>query len=173
MSSLTVFTIVVCAVGVERLIELIVSTRNTAWSMQNGGRETGYGHYPFMVALHSALLVGALVEAWVRQPDVPELFAGIMLGLVVASQALRWWCITTLGRRWNTRVIVIPGLAPVLTGPYRIFAHPNYVAVVIEGIALPSMHASWLTAIMFTASNAILLTVRIRVENAALKTLDA
>lgn len=173
MNSLTAFTIVVCAVGVERLIELVVSTRNAAWSMQRGGRETGRGHYPFMVALHSGLLVGALVEAWVRRPDVPELQAVIMLGLVVASQALRWWCIVTLGRRWNTRVIVVPGLAPIRTGPYQILAHPNYVAVVIEGIALPSMHASWMTAIMFTTFNAILLTVRIRVENAALRTLHA
>jgi methyltransferase len=94
-----------------------------------------------------------------------------MVVLVVASQALRWWCIATLGRRWNTRVIVVPGLAPVTGGPYRFLPHPNYVAVVVEGVALPMVHAAWITAVGFTVLNAVLLTVRIRAENAALRTL--
>ena len=97
--------------------ELVVSIRNAAWSRERGGVESGLGHFPFMVVLHTALLVGALVEAWVRRPDVPSLLAWSMLALVVASQALRWWCIATLGRRWNTRVIVVPGLAPVTVRP--------------------------------------------------------
>ena len=80
-----------------------------------------------------------------------------MLALVVASQALRWWCIATLGRRWNTRVIVVPGLAPVTSGPYRLLPHPNYVAVVVEGVALPLVHEAWITALVFTVANAVLL----------------
>lgn len=171
MTTLVAFTVLVALVGVERLAELVVSKRNAAWSMERGGVETGFGHYPFMVVLHSGLLVGALVEAWVRRPDVPSALAWSMLALVVASQALRWWCITTLGRRWNTRVIVVPGLAPVDSGPYRVFKHPNYVAVVVEGVALPLVHASWITAVVFTVANASLLRVRIRAEDAALSTL--
>ena len=93
-----------------------------------------------------------------------------MLALVLASQALRWWCITTLGRRWNTRVIVVPGLPLVAGGPYRLLPHPNYVAVVVEGFALPLVHSAWITALVFTVCNAVLLTVRIRVENTALRT---
>ena len=171
MTTLVAFTVLVALVGVERLAELVVSKRNAAWSMERGGVETGFGHYPFMVVLHSGLLVGALVEAWVRRPDVPSVLAWSMLALVVASQALRWWCITTLGRRWNTRVIVVPGLAPVRSGPYRLLKHPNYVAVVVEGVALPLVHGSWITAVVFTMANAALLTVRIRTEEAALATL--
>ena len=171
MTSLTAFTVLVVLVGLERLAELVVSTRNASWSMQRGGVETGLGHYPFMVVLHTGLLVGALVEAWTRRPDVPGVLAWSMLAVVVLSQALRWWCIGTLGRRWNTRVIVVPGLAPVTGGPYRFFSHPNYVAVVLEGIALPLVHAAWITAAVFTVLNAGLLTVRIRVENAALASL--
>ncbi len=171
MTSLAAFTALVALVGLERLAELVVSTRNAAWSIERGGRETGQGHYPVMVVLHSALLVGALVEAWVRRPSVPAPLAWAMLVLVLASQALRWWCIGTLGRRWNTRVIVVPGLAPVRHGPYRLFSHPNYVAVVVEGFALPLVHAAWLTALVFTLANAVLLAVRVRVENAALSTL--
>jgi methyltransferase len=121
-----------------------------------------------MVVLHTGLLVGMLVEAWVRRPEVSPWLAYPMVVLVLASQGLRWWCIATLGRRWNTRVIVVPGLPLVRSGPYRFLSHPNYVAVVVEGVALPLVHAAWLTAVVFTAANAALLTVRMRVENAAL-----
>ncbi len=168
MTTLTAFTVLVVLVGLERVAELVVSTRNAAWSKERGGVETGLGHYPFMVVLHTGLLVGALVEAWARRPDVPSALAWSMLALVLGSQALRWWCIATLGRRWNTRVIVVPGLAPVTSGPYRLLRHPNYVAVVVEGIALPLVHAAWMTALIFTAANAALLTVRIRCEDRAL-----
>jgi methyltransferase len=173
MTSLPFFTVVVLLVGLERLAELVVSKRNAAWSMGHGGRETGRGHYPAMVVLHTGLLVGALVEAFVRRPEVPVALAAGMTLLVLASQALRWWCIATLGRRWNTRVIVVPGLPPVVDGPYRFFSHPNYVAVVVEGLALPLVHAAWVTALVFTVLNAVLLSVRLRVENAALATLPA
>ncbi len=173
MTTLVAFTVLVGLVGLERVAELVVSTRNAAWSKAQGGVETGLGHYPFMVVLHTGLLVGALVEAWVRRPDVPSGLAWSMLLVVLLTQALRWWCIGTLGRRWNTRVIVVPGLAPVTGGPYRFLTHPNYVAVVVEGIALPLVHSAWITSLVFTVLNAGLLTVRIRAEDAALATLPA
>jgi methyltransferase len=168
VTTLAAFTILVLLVGLERVAELVVSTRNAAWSKERGGVETGLGHYPFMVVLHTGLLVGALVEAWARRPDVPSTLAWSMLALVLGSQALRWWCIATLGRRWNTRVIVVPGLTPITAGPYRLLRHPNYVAVVAEGIALPLVHAAWITAVIFTVANAALLMVRIRCEDRAL-----
>jgi methyltransferase len=171
VTSLTFFTVVVALVALERLAELVVSKRNAAWSFARGGVETGQSHYPVMVVLHSGLLVAMLVEAYVVRPDVPLALAASMLVLVVASQALRWWCIATLGPRWNTRVIIVPGLPPVTGGPYRFFSHPNYVAVVVEGAALPLLHLSWITALVFTVANAALLTVRLRVEDAALATL--
>jgi methyltransferase len=172
VSSLTAFTVLVVLVGVERLAELVVSKRNATWSFERGGVETGFAHYPPMVVLHTGLLAGALVEAYVRDPAVPSALAWSMLAVVVLSQALRWWCIRTLGPQWNTRVIVVPGMVPVRKGPYEIISHPNYVAVVLEGVALPLVHACWVTAVVFTLLNAVLLTVRIRVENAALATMD-
>lgn len=171
MTTLTAFVVVVLLVGLERLAELVVSKRNAAWSLARGGVETGQGHYPVMVVLHTGFLVAMLVEAFVRRPHVPAGLAWSMLAVVLAAQALRWWCIATLGSRWNTRVIVVPGLAPVRSGPYRWLSHPNYVAVVAEGIALPLVHAGWVTALLFTVANAALLTVRLRAENAALATL--
>ncbi len=171
LTSPVFFTAVVALVALERVAELVVSNRNAARALAAGGRETGRGHYPVMVVLHTGFLGAMLVEAWVRRPDVGPALAGGMLALAVAAQGLRWACIATLGPRWNTRVIVVPGLPPVRSGPYRVLSHPNYVAVVVEGVALPLVHACWITAVTFTVLNALLLAVRIRVENAALATL--
>ena len=97
-----------------------------------------------------------------------RLAATTMLAVVLASQGLRWWCITTLGRQWNTRVVVVPGLPLVARGPYRWLRHPNYVAVAAEGAALPLVHTAWVTALAFSLANAAVLWVRIRCENALL-----
>ena len=138
------------------------------WAYSRGGVERGAGHYPFMVVLHTALLVGAVLEVWAADRAFVPALGWPMLVLVLASQALRWWCIATLGNQWNTRVIVVPGVPLVRSGPYRVLPHPNYVAVVIEGLALPLVHSAWVTAAAFTVANAFLLTARIRVEDAAL-----
>lgn len=167
------FTVLVLAVGLERLAELVVSKRNAAWSRERGGIEFGQNHYPIMVALHTGLLVGCLVEVWLRQPTFVPALGWPMLILVLVAQGLRWWCIGTLGPQWNTRVIIVPGLSLVTRGPYRWLRHPNYVAVVIEGLALPLVHSAWLTAVVFTVLNAALLWVRLRVETAALARIAA
>jgi methyltransferase len=168
----TWYVVLVAAVALERVAELVVSRRNAAWSLQRGGVEYGARHYPAMVVLHTALLAACLLEVLaVGRPFVPAL-GWAMLLVVVASQGLRWWCITTLGHQWNTRVIVVPGLRLVARGPYRRLRHPNYVAVVAEGIALPLVHSAWVTAVCFTALNAVLLRVRISTENAALDSIS-
>lgn len=160
------YGLLIAAVAAERVAELVVSQRNLSWSREHGGVELGGGHYPAMVVLHTGLLAGCLVEASFR-PFVPAL-GWPMLALVLGAQALRWWCIATLGRQWNTRVVVIPDATRVTRGPYRFVAHPNYVAVVVEGVALPLVHTAWLTAAVFTVFNAALLSMRIRAENKAL-----
>jgi methyltransferase len=167
------FALLVSAVALERLAELVVARRNERWSRARGAVETGAGHYPVMVVLHTGLLAGALLEVWLAdRPFVPAL-GWPMFVLVLASQGLRWWCITTLGRQWNTRILVVPGLARVTGGPYRVLPHPNYVAVVVEGAALPLVHTAWITAVAFTLLNAVLLRARITAEDAALRQLAA
>ncbi len=166
------YVLLVGAVGLERLAELVVARRNLAWSRERGGVEFGSGHYPAMVVLHTGLLVGCLIEVFaLHRPFIPML-GWPMLAVVVLAQLLRWWCIRTLGRQWNTRVVVIPGAERVSGGPYRLMPHPNYVAVVAEGIALPLVHTAWITALTFTVLNAVLLNRRIGVENSALARLS-
>jgi len=162
------YVLLIAAVAAERLAELVVAQRNLAWSRERGGVEFGAGHYPVMVVLHTGLLVGCLAEVYLlHRPFLPWL-GWPMLAIVAAAQLLRWWCITTLGRQWNTRVVVIPGAARIDGGPYRLLSHPNYVAVIAEGVALPLVHTAWITALVFTVLNAALLTTRITTENNAL-----
>ncbi|MBT2478955.1 isoprenylcysteine carboxyl methyltransferase family protein [Streptomyces sp. ISL-94] len=165
---MALYLLLIGLVAVERLAELTTARRHRAWSLAQGGREYGRGHYPAMVALHTALLVGCVVEPWAAdRPFVPVL-GWSALALAVAAQALRWWCIATLGPRWNTRVLIVPGLPLVEAGPYRLLRHPNYAAVVVEGFALPLVHSAWLTALGFTVLNLVLLRVRIGCEESAL-----
>ncbi len=163
------YLLVLAGVGVERLAELVVARRNAAWSFAHGGVERGQRHYPVMVALHTGLFVGCLAEAGFRTPGLAAL---PLFGVAVACQGLRWWVIRTLGPRWNTRVIIVPGLARVTGGPFRWLQHPNYVAVVTEGIVLPGMYGCWVTAAVFTVLNALLLRERIRVEDQALREME-
>ncbi|HWF71023.1 MAG TPA: isoprenylcysteine carboxyl methyltransferase family protein [Mycobacterium sp.] len=162
------YYLLILVVGIERLIELLVAKRNAQWAFSHGGKEFGHRHYPVMVTIHTALLLGCVIEVWALHRPFIGWLGWPMLAVVAASQALRWWCVATLGRRWNTLVIVLPEAPLVRRGPYRFFHHPNYVAVVAEGLALPLVHTAWLTAMGFTLANALLLTVRIRVENSAL-----
>jgi methyltransferase len=164
----TWYLLLIGVVAAERLAEVIVAECNRAWSRLHGGVEFGARHYPVMVALHTGLLAGCVVEPIaLHRPFIPTL-GWPMLSIVLAAQVLRWWCITTLNHQWNTRVIVIPGADRVTGGPYRFVLHPNYVAVIAEGFALPLVHTAWISALAFTVLNAALLRTRIKVENAAL-----
>ncbi|NUS14709.1 MAG: isoprenylcysteine carboxyl methyltransferase family protein [Streptomyces sp.] len=165
---MTPYTLLVLLVAAERLLELVTARRNARWSFARGGAEHGAGHYPVMVLLHTGLLAGCLAEVQLAGRPFTAALGWPMLAVALAAQGLRWWCVGTLGPRWNTRVIVVPGLPLVDRGPYRLMRHPNYLAVVAEGAALPLVHGAWVTALCFTLANAALLAVRLRCENAAL-----
>ncbi len=153
----------------QRLTELRLAKRNERLARAAGAIEVGAGHYPWMVVSHALFLTSCVLEVWLlERPFVPRA-AGAMLLLLAVATGLRYWAITTLGERWTTRILVRPGVPLVTGGPYRWSRHPNYLAVVIEIAALPLVHGGWLTAAVFSAANAALLTVRIRAENAALE----
>jgi methyltransferase len=155
-------------VALERLAELIVSRRNANRSLALGGVEAGASHYPAMVLMHSAFLISCVAESLARHEPVPAVLSWTALAVAIAAQILRWSAIRTLGDRWSTRIIVRPGSAPVIDGPYLWIRHPNYVAVVLEIAALPMIRFAWITAVVFSILNAIVLSIRIAAEERAL-----
>lgn len=170
--SLIAFTVLIALTGGERIVELFISKRYAARAFERGGVESGRGHFPAMVTLHTGLLVGALAEVWLLdRPFIPVLGWPVLV-LALLCQVGRYWVIASLGAQWNTRVIVVPGLALQRRGPYRWarLPHPNYLIVAVEGLALPLVHTAWITAVVFTVLNAILLLgFRIPTEDRALK----
>jgi methyltransferase len=165
---MVIFWILLGVIACERVAELVVSARHAKALLGRGGVEYGFGHFPVMIVLHVGLIAGCVLEPLLAGRTFLPALGFPMLALTVLANVLRWWCITTLGERWTARVIVLPRAPLVRSGPYRWFAHPNYVAVVVEGFALPLTGSAWITAAAFTVLNAALLTVRIRCEVGAL-----
>ncbi len=166
----TTFVFAVFAVAVQRLFELRLSRRNEQRLRARGAVEYGRGHYPAMAALHSLWLASTLVEGILRGASSPSWWV-VPAVLFLLAQPLRYWAISSLGDRWNTRILVVPGESLVRRGPYKYFAHPNYVVVVVEIFAFPMIFGAWVTAVVFSLANATLLFVRVREEERALSEL--
>ena len=159
---MTLNVLILALVTIQRLGELLVSKRNTKRLLEQGAREFAPAHYPLIVALHTAWLA-SLWWLGVSRPIDPFWLAVFML-----IEILRIWVFATLGERWTTRIIVVPGETLVRRGPYRFLNHPNYAVVVAEIAVLPLVFGLWKVALLFSLLNAAVLTLRIRQENHAL-----
>lgn len=162
-----VLVFAVALVGVQRLLELLLARRNERRARTRGAVERGRSHYLFIVALHSLWLLATLIEGLLRGPELSALWP-VPLALFLLVQPLRYWALVSLGERWNTKILVVPGAKPIRRGPYKYLSHPNYVVVVVEIITFPLIFGAWVTALVFTVLNAAVLWVRIREENRAL-----
>jgi methyltransferase len=163
------FVGLVVIVLVQRITELRLARRNEQWARAQGARESGAEHYPLFFLLHGGWGIGWITEALLRGPSLaPGWWA--WLGGFVLAEILRYWAIATLGRRWNTRILVIDGLPVIQNGPYRFLAHPNYLAVAIELLCIPMVFGAWITAVIASALNAtLLLGLRIPCEQRAVR----
>jgi methyltransferase len=168
VTSVALYLTFLALLYVERAVELVVSHRNARAAFAAGGVETGRRHYGVMVAVHALFPLACAVEVLALHRPFPGAVGFAALGVALAAQALRWWVAATLGRRWNTRIIVVPGSEPVTTGPYRFMRHPNYLAVMLEAAAVPLIHGAWISAFAFLAANAALLSVRVPAEERAM-----
>jgi methyltransferase len=167
-SSVLLYLGLLCLLACERGAELLVSRRNARVALAAGGLETGRRAYAVMVVVHALFPLACASEVLVLSRPFPGALGFLALAVALFAQALRWRAIATLGRRWSTRIIVVPGASPVTGGPYRFLRHPNYLAVILEMLAVPLTHGAWLTALAFSALNAALLAVRIPAEERAL-----
>lgn len=169
-ATLLPFTALVVAVGSLRLYELSISKRRQRALHDQGVAQVREPHFSAMVVLHTSILIGALLEAWlVPRPPIPIL-GPLALVVLLAANALRVWVIATLGPHWNVQIMDSVGLGVVAHGPFRFIRHPNYVAVFLELLALPLVHGAWLTALVGSGCHLWVLGHRIRAEEAALLT---
>jgi methyltransferase len=167
LSASLLLVLAVAFVAAQRLFELVLARRNERRTRARGAVERGQRHYLSIVALHTLWLISTLVEGLLRGPELPA-FWPVPLALFLLVQPLRYWAIFSLGERWNTKILVLPGEQPVRRGPYRYLDHPNYVVVVVEILAFPLIFGAWITALACTVLNAVVLSIRIREENRAL-----
>ena len=166
--SLRTYLIILALLIVERVFELDRARRNAHRAFQHGAVEVGQVHYRVMVAFHTLFIASCVFEATFFPHAFPPIVAWVALSAEIVAQALRYWAVSTLGDRWNTRIIVSPDRAPVTGGPYRFMRHPNYLAVVIEIAAVPMIGGAIFTAIAFSIGNALILAVRIPAEECAM-----
>ncbi len=154
--------------GAERVAELLLSRRNARIAFSRGAVEAGAAHFRVMALVHALFLPACAAEVLLLHRPFPGAPGFACAAAALAAQGLRWWAIASLGWRWNVRVIAVPGEAPVRSGPYRFLRHPNYLAVAVEMLCVPLAHGAFATAALFSMANALLLRVRIRVEERAL-----
>ena len=166
----TAFVVLLACVGFERLLELRLSRRHQRDLARRGAHKRTDPHYRWMIALHAGVLAGAALEViLLHRPFIAPLASAALFAFLSAT-LLRWWVIRTLGTHWNTEVMDSTALGVVSRGPFRWIRHPNYLGVFVEMIALPLVHAAWITAIVAAAGNIFVLRNRLRVEE---RTLDA
>lgn len=154
--------VILALVTLQRLGELVLARRNTARLLARGAHEASPGHYPLIVAVHALWLA----SLWWLAPGREIVWP--LIGLFALLQLGRLWVLATLGERWTTRIIVIPGERLVARGPFRLVRHPNYVVVVLEIAVLPLAFGLWQPALVFSLLNSVVLTIRIRAEEQAL-----
>ncbi|RUQ29099.1 isoprenylcysteine carboxyl methyltransferase [Peribacillus cavernae] len=152
----------------QRLIELVIARRNEAQMKAKGAFEAGQNHYKWIVLMHTAFLISLFGEGGLLG-NGPVQWWYIPFALFIVTQCLRIWSLVSLGQFWNTKIIILPGAKVVARGPYRFMRHPNYVIVATEIIVIPLIFQAYITAIVFTILNAIVLSFRIRVEEQALQ----
>jgi methyltransferase len=159
-----VFTLFITFVILLRISELILARRNEKWLLQNGAKEYGKEHYPYIVALHVSFFISLVVEYSLKGSVSWSMLLLILYFLLIVCKG---WVIFSLGKFWNTKIYRIPKSPLVKKGPYKYIRHPNYVVVVFELILIPLVFELYLTAALFTILNAIMLTVRIKAEEKA------
>ncbi|MEG6586263.1 isoprenylcysteine carboxyl methyltransferase family protein [Dendrosporobacter sp. 1207_IL3150] len=157
-------------IAVQRVSELILANRNKRLIKSIGGREYSPEHYPLFFLLHISWFLGWIYEGNVKN-ELSSIWY-IWLCLLFFAQILRYWCMASLGRYWNTRILIVPGSQRVKMGPYRFIPHPNYLAVAIELVSVPLIFNAYYTASVISLLNAILLIgIRIPAEEKALEQL--
>ncbi|MFD1336294.1 isoprenylcysteine carboxyl methyltransferase family protein [Oceanobacillus iheyensis] len=164
-------TILFVFIILQRLIELIIASKNERWMLAKGGIEIEPQQHKWFIMVHGLFFISIIVELILSNPSIPELFI-LWFSLFIATQFVRIWSITSLGKYWNTKIIILPGSTLVKRGPYKYVKHPNYIIVGIELFVIPMMFGAYWTAVIFPFFHLILMSIRIPAEEKALTSLN-
>nr|WP_193747877.1 isoprenylcysteine carboxyl methyltransferase family protein [Neobacillus niacini] len=164
------FFIFISVLIIQRLLELVIARRNEKWMKKQGAIEFGMKHYQFIVLMHSLFFIVLFFEKIIFSRELSS-FWPLLAAVFVSAQLIRVWAISSLGRYWNTKIIVLPNVEVVRKGPYRIIKHPNYLVVSIELLVVPLFFGAYITACLFTLLNVLMLSIRIPAEEKALREL--
>lgn len=161
------FYIIIIFIICQRIVELIIAKRNERFLLSLGAFEVGKNHYPYMIAMHVSFFISLIIEVLIFNRSISKSFPFLLL-LFLLVQVLRIWCIVSLGKFWNTKIIILPGANVLRKGPYLFMRHPNYFVVTMEFILIPFMFQAYFTAITFTFLNIWMLSIRIPLEEKVL-----
>ncbi|WP_328589276.1 isoprenylcysteine carboxyl methyltransferase family protein [Litchfieldia alkalitelluris] len=164
------FVLFVLYLVTQRMIELYIAHRNESWMKKKGAYEIGGGHYKYIVAIHTLFFVVYFFEVFIKGVQISSAFK-VILCFFVLTQLLRLWVIKSLGKYWNTKIIILPNEEIVKKGPYKYLRHPNYVIVALELVLIPLLYNAYITAVVFTLLNIFVLSIRIPTEERALSSL--
>lgn len=162
------FYIVFLFLVIQRVTELFIARKNEKWMRNRGGIEHGKDHYPYIVALHFLFLISFFMEVQIFQRELTDIWF-VMFPILFLTQLLRYWAVFSLGNYWNTKIMIVPGDVVISRGPYKFVKHPNYIVVAVEILLLPLLFHAYITAILFTILNVVMMTVRIPAEESALQ----
>ncbi|WP_017729212.1 isoprenylcysteine carboxyl methyltransferase family protein [Halalkalibacterium ligniniphilum] len=165
---MALFYLFIGIVIAQRMVEVIIAHYNARWIKERGGYEAGREHYKYMVALHFLFFLSLIVEVNISERIVTPWML-LPFSLFLVAQIGRIWALVSLGRFWNTRIMILPGAELVARGPYRYLRHPNYVIVMIEFLMLPLMFGAFVTMFVFSILNGVMLFVRVKEEEKALQ----
>ncbi|ATO28566.1 hypothetical protein RA13_11425 [Bacillus atrophaeus] len=162
------FWLFILILAVQRIAEIIVAKQNEQKVKKQGAIEYGEGHYPYIVLMHVLFFVSLICEVLLLHKESSSWWIGILTAIILV-QGVRYWALLSLGAHWNTKILVVPDAELIKKGPYKWLKHPNYAVVMVEIILLPLLYGAYWTLILFTILNAFMLSVRIRVEDKALR----
>lgn len=169
---MNLFWIIIAILAIQRLLELLIARRNERIARANGAREYDEKGYKVIVLMHIAFFISLISEYVFFGKSLNRYWIALLI-LFLLAQALRYWAISTLGYFWNTKILITPNTSPISRGPYKYVRHPNYLAVIAEIAVIPLIFSCYLTSVIFTILNLIVLRRRIRIEEDALSTLDS
>lgn len=163
---LIVFYIILFTTIVLRLYELRLSKKNQSVRLSDAGTKLNTEKFFFLfVILHSSFLISVPMEIYFLERQFQEIgYLFILIYLVCL--VLRFIVLNSLKENWNVKIIYNESSESSVTtsGLYQFIRHPNYLIVILEILSISLIHNAYISCILFSILNFIILFFRISKE---------